>query len=137
MDSENQSPKLSLLESEIKKIKYHISLIQEALDHRQFPIANLVISLDWDDNDLNSVHDIFEEYDNKLEKKEEINWTEFEIKLKREFGIGYQEVKIIILAFYDNGQWIEICKGYARTHDVMEFKRINDVPPRVPDDLFT
>ncbi len=134
MDSENQVPKSFSSESEIKKIKYHISLLQEILDHRQYPIPNLVISFDWDEKDLNAVHDIFEAFDRKLEDGEDIIWRKLESDLKKKFGIGYQAVKRIVLAFYDNDQWIDVCRGYAKANDVMEFKRINDRPRPVPDD---
>ncbi|MDP2038448.1 MAG: DUF1878 family protein [Ignavibacteria bacterium] len=110
---------------QIEKIKYQLRLIADTLDHVQYPIEALVIELDWSSEDLDAAHDIFEEADIKLEKKELVNWTEFELKLESRFGIGYQTVKDIVLAFYHNQQWGNVCRGYAKEHDVIEFKEIN------------
>ena len=112
------------IQNQINKIKYQLKTIGDTIDYEQYPIEHLVIQLDWDDNDLTIANDIFEEYDNKLEEKEDVNWTEFEFKLRNQFGIGYQTVKSIILAFYRNHQWRNVCKGYAEEHDVSEFREI-------------
>lgn len=114
------------LKQEIEKIKYQLSLLSEVIDHRVYPIPSLVIELDWGEEDLNAAHDIFEECDTKLRNGEKVNWTEFEMNLRTKFGIGYQTVKSIILAFYRNDQWYSVCKGYAKEHDVLEFKEINN-----------
>lgn len=110
---------------EIEKLKYQLKLVGETIDYKSNPILSLVIELDWGEEDLETAHDIFEEYDNKLENNEDVNWTEFEFRLRNRFEIGYQTVKSIILAFYRNHQWRKVCKGYAKEHDVLEFKEIN------------
>lgn len=116
---------LSSLAEEVKKIKYQIKLISETIDPTTYPIQNLVIELDWNKEDLNKAHDIFEKYFEKMEAQEEFNWTSFEHELREAFNIGYQTVKIIILAFYRNNQWVKVCEGYAAEYDVVEFKEIN------------
>ncbi len=111
--------------SELDKIKYHIKMIGETINSLDHPIASLVISMDWDGDDLNKAHDIFEAYDNKINNEEEdINWTGLELDLRSEFDIGYQTVKSIILAFYRNYQWIEVCAQYALSHMCVEFHEI-------------
>ncbi|MCH7974847.1 MAG: DUF1878 family protein [Bacteroidetes bacterium] len=112
---------------EINKIKYHLRLLADTLYDENYPIESLVIELDWSREDLDAAHNIFEEYDKKVEKEEKINWTEFEFRIRDKFGIGYQTVKLIILAFYKNHQWTNVCKGYAKEHDVIEFKEINSI----------
>ena len=112
------------IENEIKKMKFHISLIGETLDYRNNPIPALVIQMDWNENDLDAAHDIFEKYDNMLEAKEEVNWRAFEMELRKKFGIGYQTVKSIVLAFYRNHQWSEVCTLYARSCECVEFHEI-------------
>ena len=104
--------------------KFHIKMIAESIDSREHPIATLVISMDWDGNDLNRAHDVFEKYDNMLENTDEVNWSQFEAELKNEFKIGYQAVKSITLAFYRNHQWTEVCKLYATSHMCAEFHEI-------------
>jgi hypothetical protein len=110
--------------SELDKIKFHIQMLGESIDSQEYPIASLVISMDWDGDDLNRAHDVFEKYDNMLEAKEEVNWTAFEKELKDTFNIGYQTVKSIILAFYRNHQWTEVCTLYAMSHMCVEFHEI-------------
>ena len=116
--------KMTNIENEIKKIKFHISLIGETLDHRNNPIPSLVIQMDWAERDLDSAHDIFEKYDNKLEAEEDVNWRSFEMELREKFNIGYQTVKSIVLAFYRNHQWTEVCTLYAKSAECVEFHEI-------------
>lgn len=112
------------VEKEIEKIKFHISLIGETIDYRNNPIPALVIEMNWDASDLDAAHDIFEKYNNMLENKENASWTAFEIELRKKFNIGYQTIKSIILAFYRNHQWTEVCTLYARSHECVEFHEI-------------
>lgn len=109
---------------EINKIKFHIRMIGEAIDYQSNPIATLIIDLDWNEKDLDEAHDIFEKYNNMLNKKEEVCWTTFEHELSDRFKIGYQEVKRIILAFYRNHQWGQVCIGYAYAKECAEFHEI-------------
>jgi hypothetical protein len=112
------------IQKQLDKLKYQLHLLGEAVDHREYPIPSLVLSLDWDDEDLNKAHDIFEQYDNKMEDGKEVNWRAFEMELRETFGIGYQTVKTIILAFFDNGQWQNVCTAYAKAYECVEFHRI-------------
>lgn len=113
---------MSDIEYEIKKMKYQIRILADTIDSDSHPMESLILSFDWDDGDLNKAHDIFEKYDHKVEAKEDdINWTAFEHDLREQFGIGYQEVKLIILAFYKNRQWTEVCYRYAKANQCMEF----------------
>lgn len=112
------------IQKQLDKLKYQLHLLGEAVDHREYPIPSLVLSLDWDDEDLNKAHDIFEQYDNKMEDGKEVNWRAFEMELRDTFGIGYQTVKTIILAFFDNGQWENVCTAYAKAYECVEFHRI-------------
>lgn len=112
------------VEAEIEKLKFQIQTIGETIDYEQYPLQELIISFDWSKEDLNKAHDIFEEYDKKLYEAEEFNSVEFEHKFRDGFSIGYQEVKLIINAFYRNGQWTNICMIYALENMVMEFHDI-------------
>lgn len=113
------------LQKQIDKLAYHVKLLSEAMDHRENPIASLVISMNWDDEQLNKAHDIFEKYDKKIHDKEiNINWRGFEMELREVFNIGYQTVKSIVLAFFDNNQWESVCFEYAKAFECVEFHRI-------------
>jgi hypothetical protein len=112
------------IEKEISKLKFHISLIGETIDRRANPIPALIIEMDWDEENLDSAHDIFEKYDAMLDNDEEINWRTFEMELRDKFHIGYQTVKTIILAFYRNHQWTQVCQLYAQSAECVEFHEI-------------
>jgi hypothetical protein len=112
------------VQKQLDKLRYQLRLLGETIDHREYPIPALVLELDWDDCDLNRAHDIFEKYDTKLEASEEINWRAFEMELRDTFGIGYQTVKSIVLAFFDNSQWQSVCTAYAKAFECVEFHRI-------------
>lgn len=109
---------------EIQKIKFHLALLAEALDSRDHPIPTLVISLDWGQEQLSQAHDIFQKYDNILESDEVPNWNEFENEFAEQMGIHYQRLKSIVLSFYRNHQWTDVCSGYALAKPVSEFYEI-------------
>lgn len=97
----------------LNKLEYQVSVLKECVDSDRYPVQSLILSMNWDDSQLNKAHDIFQVYDEKLELKEDVNWHAFEHALRDEFDIGYQTVKSIILAFYNNHQWADVCYGYA------------------------
>lgn len=99
--------------ADLKKIKYQLRVLAETIDYDTHPVEALILSMDWNEGDIGRAHDIFEKYDKKIENTEEINWREFEYELRDEFQIGYQTVKSIVLAFYKNHQWTNVCHGYA------------------------
>lgn len=110
--------------SEIEKIKFHIKLISESIDTRDHPIPSLVISKDWSEDDLDAAHDIFQKFDEKLESGADVNWVEFEGDFKKRFGMSYQGLKSVVLAFFWNGQWSGVCHAYATEHHCVEFSEI-------------
>ena len=80
----------------------------------------------WDATTEVSIREIFKDYSVRISNGEKINWTAFEHELRDKFTIGYQTVKLIILAFYRNDEYLDVCTGYAAQHDVLEFKEINE-----------
>jgi hypothetical protein len=113
---------MKYLEQEINKLKYQMRILISTVDSDKYPVESLILSLNWDDDDLDAAHDIFEKYDNKIEAKEEnISWSMFENDLKNRFNLGYQSVKSIIIAFYKNDQWVEVCYQYAKAYTCAEF----------------
>jgi hypothetical protein len=117
MDSE-------FLPDAVQRLQFQMKLVGEALDHREHPIASLVISLNWSEQDLEAAHDIFERYDHLLEENKSPQWGQFEHELRDRFSISYQSVKWIILAFYHNGQWTSVCQEYAKAYSCAEFHEI-------------
>lgn len=105
------------LEKELRKLKYQVRAIGETIDYQNHPVEALILEMDWGEGDINRTHDIFEKYDNKIEKGETINWRDFEMELRNEFNIGYQTVKSIIIAFYQNHQWTNVCYQYAMSFE--------------------
>lgn len=103
--------------ADLEKLKYHVRLLADTVDYSQYPIESLILSLDWDENQIDRAHDIFEKYDALLKTKTPIKWHAFENELKLEFNINYQTVKSIVLAFFKNDQWVEVCRGYAMSFE--------------------
>lgn len=117
---------LEVLKQEMTKVKFQLELLSSSLSFEENPIAVLVNSLNWSSDDLDKAHDIFEKYDKMLEndKKDLINGYGFESEFEQEFGISYQTLKMIVLAFYYNSQWVDLCIEYAKANRCMEFDRI-------------
>lgn len=103
--------------NEIEKIKYQLRIIAQTVDYDAHPVEALILSMDWSEGDINRAHDIFEKYDKKMDDGEKVNWMQFESELENEFKIGYQTVKSIVLAFYRNHQWTNVCHAYAMSFE--------------------
>ncbi|AIE71152.1 MULTISPECIES: hypothetical protein [Enterobacteriaceae] len=102
---------------ELEKLKYHVRILGDTIDYQAHPVESLILSMDWNEADINSAHDIFEKYDRKIENKEDIEWSEFEHELRNKFNIGYQTVKQIVISFFNNHQWTDVCYGYAMSFE--------------------
>ncbi|EFN7494463.1 DUF1878 family protein, partial [Escherichia coli] len=57
---------LNEISKEIEKLKYHIRILGESIDYHNHPVESLILSMDWDEKDINRAHDIFEKYDEKI-----------------------------------------------------------------------
>lgn len=112
------------VEEELKKLRYHVKLLGEAINGRDYPITSLVVFMNWDESELDAAHDIFEEADNRLSEGKGVDWGGFERKLRDRFQIGYQTVKDIVLAFHRNHQWTQVCREYAHAYECSEFHEI-------------
>lgn len=113
------------LTREIEKLRFQIRCLAEHLDLKDDPMLRLVLRLNWGEQDLVAVHEIIEAYGNLLESDKESTLPEFEKKLRDRFGLDHQEVKAIVLAFYDSGQFVEVCRRAAALDPVSEYQRIN------------
>jgi len=97
----------------LEKLEFHVKLLAESLNHAENPIASLVVDFDWSSDDLDCAHDIFEMFDDKIREEEQINWHDLEQEFNQKLNISYQGLKSVVLAFYRNGQWTEVCHAYA------------------------
>ena len=112
------------MHEEIEKLKYHVRLLSESLPIDDESYARLAIERDWGPTDIDRAHDVFKKYDVLLSDGSTLNSSEFEHELCEAFGIGYQEVKGIILTFWHNEQWQNVCREYAMQKQCVEFHKI-------------
>ncbi|WP_422059821.1 DUF1878 family protein [Sphingopyxis sp.] len=101
------------IEKIIDKLAYHVSLLGLTIDHEKYPVESLVLDMNWNRAELEKVHDIFEQWDQRLENGEVMNTAAFESDFDRELGISYQGLKSVVLAFYRNHQWTNVCEAYV------------------------
>lgn len=97
----------------LEKLRYQVSILGQTIDYNKHPVEALIMSMNWCVSDLNKAHDIFERWDGLLENGTEMNSGNFESAFNDELGISYQGLKSIILAFYENGQWTNVCEAYV------------------------
>ncbi|AZV77700.1 DUF1878 family protein [Parasedimentitalea marina] len=97
----------------IRKLSYHVSILGQAIDYDKHPVEALILSMDWRAQDLETAHDIFERWDERLEKGETMEKYKFEGDFEKELGITYQGLKSIILAFYESSKWTNVCEAYV------------------------
>jgi len=101
------------MEEIIKKLSYHVSILGETVDYEKHPVESLILSNNWGEEDINKAHDIFDRWDNILESGGKMNTIKFESEFKTELEISYQGLKSVILAFYRNHQWTNVCEAYV------------------------
>ncbi len=104
----------------IEKLKYHVKILGEAINYLEHPLESLIISMDWDEETLNKVHDTFEKYDELLQNNSEVSWSTFKNEIESKFGISYQSLKSVISAFYRNGMWTQVCVQYSKNQPSAE-----------------
>ncbi|MBL7190799.1 hypothetical protein ISS30_03810 [bacterium] len=107
---------------ELRKLRFHIEKLNEALENdEERQLTSLIIRLNWDQDDLKSVHSIFEDFHKKLEKGETPEWSEFKETFETKLGVDHQALKDVIRAFYKRGDWKDVCKKYAEDNNCTEF----------------
>lgn len=115
------------IESALSKLRYQISVLGDTIDFKSHPVEYLIISMDWEHKDSSAVHDVFEEWNRKITEGVDLQQGDFENDFRTKFDIGYQTLKPIILAFYDNGQWTDVCTAYVdsfKGYPPVEYHRI-------------
>lgn len=108
---------LKQLEEKLDLLQYHVQILANCIDYDEHPVEKLILNMNWSAVEIDKAHDIFQKYDDLIEKKEDIVWSNFETELKNEFGIGYQTVKNIVISFYKNHQWVDVCYQYAKSFE--------------------
>jgi hypothetical protein len=113
----------------VEKLQYQVSILGNTVDHDTYPVEALILGMNWNRDDLNKAHDIFERWDNILEKGGRFSSHEFEHEFSEELGISYQGLKSVVLAFYRNSQWTNVCEAYVDSmgaHPAIEYHSIRD-----------
>ena len=115
----------------LEKIKFQIASIGQAIDFDRYPVESLIISMDWGREELNLAHDVFEKWDVMLEAGEGMNSSAFEADFSESLGLNYQGLKSVVLSFYRNGQWTNVCEAYVDSFDgkaSIEYREIVNRP---------
>ena len=115
---------MSEIDYAIDRLRYQIRLLGQSIDSSEQPMTSLVVELDWGEPELRKANDIFEAYDTILGSEGRLSSQEFENEFQKHLGIGYQLLKLVVLAFYNNHQWTTVCVEYARSAPCVEFDEI-------------
>ncbi|WP_025644207.1 MULTISPECIES: hypothetical protein [unclassified Psychrobacter] len=108
---------LNELENQVNLLQYHLQLLANCIDSDEHPVESLILNMNWNEKQIDRAHDIFQKYDQLIDSKSKIVWSKFEHELRDEFAIGYQTVKAIVIAFYKNHQWVDVCYQYAMSFE--------------------
>ncbi|WP_417798908.1 hypothetical protein [Terasakiella pusilla] len=104
------------IRAEITKLKFQVNTLGQAIDHETNPIAKLIFEFDWDEKKLDAVYHCFEKAENIIENKPEtFNHAMFEHLFAENVGVGYQGLKAIILSFYRECRYINVCIEYVKS----------------------
>lgn len=103
-------------EEEIKKLKFQTSILGETINFEEHPIARLVFEFDWDEEKLDAVYDCFERIEKILEETPNmLTHPDVEKIFHDSVGVGYQSLKAIILAFYRENRYTNVCIEYVKS----------------------
>lgn len=78
-------------------------------------ISKIALSYGWNKEKVHKIYDIMDKYDQKIFNKENFTFGNIENDFKL-IGLNYQVLKSILIAFYDNEQYIEVIKIYLKTN---------------------
>ena len=111
---------------ELKKVKFHLRTIGEEIGLERCPIGWLVIKMDWSEEDLDSVINMFYEYRNALKNNEDINLGSLRNALMRLTSNNYDRVKDIIIALHKSERFevVAVCEKFAEAYSCAEFNEI-------------
>lgn len=97
----------------VRKLQYQVQILGQTIDGERHPVEALILGKDWGEEDIDKAHDIFDKWDQKLERGEKMESGDFEMDFQRQLGVSYQGLKSIILSFYRNSQWTAVCEAYV------------------------
>jgi len=112
------------MEDTIRRLRYHVGLLSEALPTQGNELTKLIVSFNWDDEDLDDARAIFDEYQQKCEQGKQITENSIEHDFRKRFDMHYQRFKSVVLAFYANREFRDVCIQFAFHQDVLEFHPI-------------
>lgn len=124
-DFDELKQKVRHLEEKSEKQEYHIQCLKRALmvTPEERALDLLIVGYNWSKDDLSKVEDIFEDFNKKK------NWTagDFESEFKNKMGINYQNLKSIIIAFYESKKWTFVCVNYVKSTGSHPSAEYNDI----------
>lgn len=112
------------IKNELLKIKYHIKLLNSAVDREKFPIESLIVDMNWSKNHFKACNKIFEKYDSLVTKNGQVNTENFEFELKDQFNADKVKIRKMVSAFHRADQWVGICFRYAENNQHPDFDEI-------------
>jgi hypothetical protein len=72
----------------------------------------------------NIINGILDKYEQERLNGGELNYFSLEHELRDTLNIGYQEIKPIINDMFNQGLYREICYGYAKAFQTIEFNQL-------------
>ena len=72
----------------------------------------------------NIINEILDKYEQERLNGEEVDYFSLEHELRDSLNIGYQEIKPIINNMFNTGSYREICYGYAKAFQAIEFNQL-------------
>jgi len=103
------------VEDRVRRLEELLEMLFEELSLPAGSYALLAWELGWGRREIGLMLDIVEECDRRKDT------SSLEHRLKSEFELSYQQVKIVVLTLWKNHQFEWVCKDYASSHRCAEF----------------
>ena len=111
---------------EIEKVKFHLRTMGEEMGLEPCPLAWLSIKMDWTEDDLKNVIDMFYGYRKALLNGERVYWEKLRNSLMNITNNDYDTVKDIINALYKSKRFevVQVCEEFAKYYENADFSEI-------------
>jgi hypothetical protein len=111
------------------RLKFQAWLMGEARTREDHALTALVIEQNWSLSQCRSAGMIFSRYEERLAAGERPEPAEFEADLQAALALEPGAVPGLLLAFYDAGQWLKLCRWYAWSRPMRALKAVQTPPP--------
>lgn len=120
MRDHEASIEFNKINKQLEKLKFQVKMLSDSVDYDKHPIGGVIVSMDFDQDQFDTLHNIFEKYNNMIitEQCTYQYLSTFEYELKTALDIDEEKLSNVIFSFHQNYQWTSICDAWIEYNDL-------------------